>query len=496
MNTITKTFLDCYLYNQKVSHAASNNIADMNSKAIADFITKSHRIPKNNNAFAGVIEDIKRQQTSSILLSTLLNDNVVLCIGDAPLPRSFSVFGAHDSKSGTNPRSNYRVFIDVTGKIEYKDGYYVAKRNEIDKLCALILDAMIWLMYRFYPNKMINSSNIILNATSCYVSMFTYIIDYLRIIGYSQNKTKIAYIIGLYFLKNVVGLELNDYVKSISAKVAGVSTKDAKAYDLYIESEDMFDNIGIFLPALVQTFKLKGLDLASFVARWMRSFGTGTEYSIELLPCFLSTVINAYTGCYIVQQRQIEISCGSDYITKLSNAVINIGVDSLNVRSFISRESSLREVHSINTEEMAKSIKLKDSLKESDLLVKSFNNKDIALDEAKSIIKLCKDAKIEDKIGIYAENSIDNGISKAYNECINLIRVDHNDCIYESGSLLNVAKTFKNRFTDKQRYNISSTLNRDINQLGELVREAGATKEINSIISKTILEMREIQQYI
>ena len=68
--------------------------------------------------------------------------------------------------------------------------------------------------------------------------------------------------------------------------------------------------------------------------------------------------------------------------------------------------------------------------------------------------------------------------------------------VYEAGALVNVAKAFKNQITDKQRYELETVINRDINQLREIVREAGVDKETNSAISKTILEFMNIQCYL
>ena len=481
-----KTFNDSYLYTNKVNNNAENP-KSKNDKPIIHFIIKSHRIEKYNDAFRGVMEDIKRQQTSSVLLSVLMNENVILCINESPLPVAFKVFDAYDSKSGSKPK----VFIEVTSKIDIKDGYYVAKRNEIDKICALLLDAMTYLLYRYYPNNLFKST-VVLNATTCYVSMFAYILDYLRVIGYSQNKNKIAYVIGLYFLKGHLGLELDEYNKSIAAKVAGINVKDAKAYDLYIESDDMFTNIGTFLPALIQTFRLKGLDLPTFVSRWMKSFGTGTEYAIEVFTSFSNLVLNAYTGCYIVQQIQIELACGSEAMTRFSTAIIKTGAECIGMKGF-AREAG--EVHSRFAQEMAESMNLKNSLNENDLIVKSFDDKEKALSEAKDIINTCNKARISDKINIYPGNSIANGISIAYEYCIGLVDPKYS-AVYESGALTNVAKAFKNQITDKQRYEIETVINRDINQLREIVREAGVDKETNSAISKTILEFMNIQCYL
>lgn len=486
-NFTMKTFNDSYLYSNKVAQNA-NNPKSRNDKAIIDFIIKSHRVDKYNSAFRGVIEDIKRQPTSAVLLSVLMNDNVVLCIGESPLPRAFTVIDAYDSKSGGKPK----VFVDVTGKIEFKDGYYVAKRNEIDKICALLLDAMVYLLYRYYPNNLMKST-IVLNATSCYVSMFAYILDYLRVIGYSQNKNKIAYIVALYFLKSHVGLELDDYTRSVAAKIAGATSAEAKAYDLYIESEDMFTNIGTFMPSLVNIFRLKGIDLATFVSRWMKSFGTGTEYGIELFTSFTNLVLNAYTGSYIVQQRQIEVACGSDTMIRFCSAIVKTGAECLGTRR-ISFENT--DVHSVESEALAESMKLRETLTENDLMVKSFHDKAKAVSEAKNIISTCERTRLTEKLNKYAGNSIANGIAVAYEHSISLLNPEYDKAVYESGSLVDVAKVFKNQIDNKQRYQIESIIDRDINQLREIVRESEVSKETKSNISKTILEFMDVKKYL
>lgn len=309
--TILKTYKDSYLYRNKLRNMDSDE--NKNNKTIMDYITNAYRIDKNSEAFAGIIEDIKRQQTSTVVYQILQRSNVVLSIGKFELPRSFKVIEVKDPKANRRPT----VFIDCTGLIEYKNGFFICKK--IDVLIAYLYNAMIYILYREASVKMFNNTELVISATTCYVSLFTYIIDYLRIIGYAENKSKISYLIGLFFLHNVIGRDIDQYSKNIAAKVAGVEIKLTSAYDFYL-NDQMFLNINEFINELAKTFRLKGFNLQVFMGRWINLIGIGTQYAVELFTNFGMLLTSAYSGAYIVNQRQIERSCGLNLI-KFNNAV-------------------------------------------------------------------------------------------------------------------------------------------------------------------------------
>lgn len=476
-----KTYKDSYLYNVRTVAGES---ADQNNKELLNFITKCHRIDKKSPSFNGVIEDIKRQQSSAYLISVLYNPYVVLCINDVALPRAFQVFDAKDSKSGGEPR----VFVDLTGRVEYKDGYYVAKRNELDKVCALLIDAMIYLMYRHYPLSLVNNSNVIANACGCYVSMFSYVIDFLRIIGYAENKKKIQYIIGMYFLIGMVGVDNVAYARQLAAKVADISVQDGEAYEILIDRDfSCFANIATFLDALVKGFRLKGLDLATFIGRWIKLFGTGTHYGTELLTSFLVLTCNAYTGCYIVNQRQIESACNSNTLAKLYNAVVKVGYDNL---KGLRRESV--DVITRDDAELSEALKLRTELETNDISVKDFSSTESALNEAENVINTYKKAKLD--IGSIGVKCLVNGIGAAYNSCFNIL--EGKEPTYEIGTLTEMSKLFKKTASPREASDLTTTLDRDLSQLCEVLDQSNITASAKSEISKTIIEFRQIQKYI
>ena len=329
-----KTYKDSYLYKSKLRK--SQNDENRNNKAIAEFIMNANRIDKNSDAFRGIVEEIKRQQTSKVVYAILNRPDVHLCINNFELPQSFKVFDAKDGKSG---KSN-AIFIDCTGLIEYRNGYFICRN--IGVLITYLYDAMVYLLYRYSNYKLMNHSEITISSTACYVSLFTYVIDYLRIIGYAENKVKISYLVGLYYLVNLMGKDLDNYTKNIAAKVAGLELKNIPAYDLYIE-DDMFKDIDHFVSFLAKTFKLKGFNLEVFIGRWIYIFGTGTQYATELFTSFGVLLCNAYAGTYVVQHKQIDRACGTNMI-KFNNAIRTLGDANLAayteaVRDYTSRDT-------------------------------------------------------------------------------------------------------------------------------------------------------------
>ena len=89
-----KTYKDSYLYNNKITKANQAG-GSKNNAVLKDFIMNAHRVEDNQaESFRGILEDVKRQQMSSVLYTVLLLDNVQICINKSELPRAFKVFVA------------------------------------------------------------------------------------------------------------------------------------------------------------------------------------------------------------------------------------------------------------------------------------------------------------------------------------------------------------------------------------------------------------------
>ena len=473
---VQKTFSDSYIYNLDIN--GNRNIAkEINSKLI-EYITKSDRIEnKKDTAFSGIREEVKRQQTSSLLYSILMSDNIVLCINNIEMPRAFKVFEAKDiAKDGKR-----RVFIDVTGLIKLENGYYVCKTPYV--LITYLMNSIGYLLYRNEPEKLLSNSNITISATECYVNCFVYILDYLRIVGYSENRDKIKYLVGLYFLRNFMNKDLDTYSKNVAAKIANIGTKEINAYELYYDAEKDFKDISTFIQMIVTNFKLKDLTVEVFIQRWVYHFWRGTEYAIDLLTSFLSMITSAYCGTYIVSQKQIEKCCGKSMV-KLVTSLVSLGASTLDKSMYYS-ESELA-VHDRQTIELAEALAMRKSLPEYAKINKDdFKSKDIVKTKVKNLIKYYIASKQEDKIS-----------SKLTNACISAMKsMDRTKVTtnYESGVLESIISEGKKYFNDKDKRNIISKIDSTIGELTDLMKKDNIRVN-KDLVKKIGIELSELRK--
>jgi len=287
---------------------------------LVQFIMKADRIDKNSEAFSRIDNDVKVRQTTAVLYRILMRDDVVLCLCKKELPASFKVFEARDIR--TNSKSP-KVFIDLTGIVKIDNGYFVCK--EIDKMCAYLISAMVYLIYHNGNDRLVTNNTVLKSSTICFTKMFTGVLDNLRVTNYNENRMKISYIIAVYYLYNIMGKDLPTAQK-LATTLFSMSNKETNAYDYYYEVEKDFVNIDTFVTFLANMFKLKGLTTDVFLNRWLYMYGKGTLYGPELLPVFLSIITNAYSGAYINQQKTIETMCGRDLVT-LTTELLRIGAD-------------------------------------------------------------------------------------------------------------------------------------------------------------------------
>ncbi|MCM1215922.1 MAG: hypothetical protein NC548_15555 [Lachnospiraceae bacterium] len=315
MENTVKTYGNSFLYNRIPNY----------EKAIFEYVMKADRINKSSESFSGIIEDVKRRQTTAVISRVLMRDDVVLTIYDNhPMPASFKVFTCKDVKSDRVPRT----FIDCTGLITSKNGYFVC--NKIDVLCSYLLSAMTEVIYINDARRLVNNSAVIQSGTECFVSLASHIFDYLRVNGYSENRNKISYILAMYFQVSLLGLDREDTsTKNMAAKISGISTRDINAMEIYYTDEDL-ENIDTILNSIATTFKMKGMTTDVFVEKWNWFYGNGTYFGCELFTAFSSMLTNAYCGSYINNQKSIEKCCGRSMVN-FANAIIRVGSDVIDV---------------------------------------------------------------------------------------------------------------------------------------------------------------------
>lgn len=473
-----KTYDNSYLYNKE-----SNN----HNKILADFIIKADRIEdKTSDAFRGIVEDVKRMQNSSVLYTVLMRDDVVLCINKNELSRAFKVFEAKDIRGDQQPK----VFIDVTNLITVKDGYYVCKK--IDWLITYLFNALGYLLYSKSTTKLTNNSNITIAATECFVAMFDYVPDYLRIIGYSQNKEKILYLAALYFLHNLMGKDIDVYVKNIAAKAAGISTSDTRAFELYYDADKDFMNIDSFVNLVASTFKLKGLTTEAFIHRWTYSFGQGSYFATELFTSFLSLMTSAFCGSYVVNQKQVERCCGASMV-KLSNALLQLGISEFDNRGYMEASEFDKTIaRDKNTE----------ALKES-FLKRNKEPKDLSITKDDCGSKSSVKEKMNKMVDFYKSSNQENKISQKVMQatfvaisCLN-DSIDSDNSKYYNGCVEDILKSGKKYLNEKDKSSIKEKINKNIDKCN-IGREKNQKddKEKSKKYSSALVELRKCLAYV
>ena len=311
----TKNYASSYVYNKAAQNYDRNLISTL---------LTANRVDKKSNQFAPVIDEVKRRQISPVLLDILMRKNVVLLMCNKPIPAAFSVFTAKDIKEEKKP---LKVFIDITPVVGYKDGFYYP--TNINALIAFLINAMTNVIYYTEPKRFLSNSNLTLYGTNCFVNMFCYILDYLRISGYAECSGKIAYITALYYQTSILAKPLTDSSKNIAAKIAQLTNQEAHACDFLYDEEKDFVNINNFVNKLIELFKLKGFGLDILVEKWLYLFGNGTQFGLEIFPPFVAMITNAYSGSYLNQQKQIEKCLGRNLLNNFSNELLKIGKDSI-----------------------------------------------------------------------------------------------------------------------------------------------------------------------
>lgn len=474
-----KTYDNSYLYLKEYN---------THNRVLADFIIKADRIEdKTSDAFRGIVEDVKRMQNSSILYTVLMRDDVVLCINKNELSRAFKVFEAKDIRLDQKPK----IFIDVTNLITIKDGYYVCKK--IDWLITYLFNALGYLLYSKSATKLTNNSNISIAATECFVALFDYVPDYLRIIGYSQNKEKILYLAGLYFMHNLMGKDIDVYTKNIAAKAAGISTSDTRAFELYYDPEKDFMNIDTFINLIATTFKLKGFTTEAFVHRWTYSFGQGSYFGTELFTSFLSLMTSAFCGSYVVNQKQVERCCGSSMV-KLSNALLQLGIAEFDNRGYMDESQFDETIARDKNTEALKEAFLKRDKEPKDLAVTKddCSNKSTVKDKVEKTIKFYKETNQEDKI-----SSKITKYTLVLISCLNDSVESDKESKYENGCIEVILKNGKKYLNKKDKSSIKEKINKSIDKCN-IGREKNlkTDKEKSKKYSVALVELRKCLAYV
>lgn len=311
MKNSVKTYADIYLYGQ----------SDYEKKWM-DYFIKSTILDKNSDLYESIRYEVKRMQSTSVLLKTLESDNVVLLYGEVALPRAFKVFAAKDIKRGDNKT---RVFIDMTDllKTDRSTGNKTFDVKQVNTLTSYLISALCNLIYYADANKLINNTKLLDKGTACFAELFTHVIDYLRLGGVDRLREKCLYLSALYYQLVILNKEYSSSIEARAKKISRLSDRDIQMLNVQLP-DDTFTNINTFIAAIAKVIRADGLRLDNFVEKWIFLYHSGTQFALELYPAFSTMITNAYAGAYLNNQKLIEKLCGRDMVD-YTVALLNIG---------------------------------------------------------------------------------------------------------------------------------------------------------------------------
>lgn len=313
MNARIRTYGDTFLY-------PKGNY----EKAVYKFLMSANRIEKNDRSFEDIRYEVKRRQMYKSIVNVLDHNNVVLLYNiNDPLPRSFKVFTCKDVRAGDGKK---RVFIDVSGIIDDKNGQYTINNRSVDTLIAYLLAAMVELIYYTDPTKIVNRNAIVTSGGESFAKLVFYIVDYLRVGNVEKIREKVFYISSRYFeecLLQKSGTTVENRAKNLS----GLTTREIDVLNLYIEPNS-FKNLDTFIRTLSKALKDERLDTTTFFEKWRWLYGPSTAFATELYTAFSKMLTDVYVAAYINNQKTIEKVLGDSFI-KYTKDLLQIGSDLL-----------------------------------------------------------------------------------------------------------------------------------------------------------------------
>lgn len=293
-------------------------------KKMYEFVVNAERIDTTSSEFEDILYDVKRRKISDALVKILTSKNVVLAINPSgPLPKAFKAFTSRDVKQD---KDKYKVFIDATGCIVYKNGQYVC--NNLAWLISYVINGMVTYIYTLNENRLTGNSSILKDGGDAFTRCFSYVIDRLyKISTVRQLKHRIEYAIALYYQINILGKDFEknyDSIKANAIKISNIEPKDTQIVDVMLDVGD-FADINTFTIALGKVFNLKDISVSSILSMWMNAFGTGTVFALEYFPAFSMIITNTYMGGYLDQQMTIEKVIGGVPLASFTKTILQIG---------------------------------------------------------------------------------------------------------------------------------------------------------------------------
>lgn len=308
-----KNYSDCYLYGK-------GNY----EKELVEFVIKGTYVNKKNEGFQELVTDVKRQRVSNSLAKVLESDNTILVVGAKPMPRAFKSFVAKDMKGD---KKSLKLYIDMTGLIDIDKTRYEYKANSLNMIISYLMAGMNAMIYYMKPEKITNNSHLTEYGIECFSGLLYYIIDYLRLSGDPATRGRVKYLAAKYYQINMLGKDEGlDSVENWAQRCSGISSNEADILMMNIKTPKPYTSIYTFTQALSEYFKAPNFTIDVLLDKWLYSFGSGTQFGLEMYPAFANMMIYTYIGAFLLNQKTIEKIVGKQMVEFVSS-IISIGAD-------------------------------------------------------------------------------------------------------------------------------------------------------------------------
>ena len=289
-------------------------------KMLYEYIIKSERIDKSSSEFDDIKYIIKRNQITSCLSSLLERDSIVLTLPTKPMPRAFKVVAMKDIKEDKLTK----VFVDCSEVIKYNNGSYTIKNSDINKMISYLACALNTLIYHAKPSIILNNNQMVTSSTTAFAKLCTNIIDYMRIGGVDNIRSKVLYLSALYYQVGILLKDDNEAAEQKAKKISTISVREAQILRAQAPTS-CFKNIDTFVTCLAKVLKVENtLKIENFIDKWILLYGSGTQFATEIYTAFANLLINAYVGAYLNNQKQIETATGRNMV-EYCNTLFRIG---------------------------------------------------------------------------------------------------------------------------------------------------------------------------
>ena len=289
-------------------------------KTLYEYIIKAERIDKSSSAFDDIRYVINRNQVTSCLGALLNRESIILTMPTKPMPRAFKVVAMKDVREDKHTK----VFIDCSEVLKYHNGTYTIRNSDINKLISYLACALNTLLYHASPNTILNNNQLIMTSTTAFAKLCTNIIDYMRIGGVDNIRTKMLYMSSLYYQIGILLKDDTDSVEQRARKISNISLREAQLIRAQAPASS-FENIDTFVKCIAKVLKVENtLKLENFMDKWILLYGSGTQFATEIYTAFANLLINAYVGAYLNNQKQIE-TIASRSMVEYCNTLFGIG---------------------------------------------------------------------------------------------------------------------------------------------------------------------------